>query len=483
MSTIQVRFLIDREQRRVVFAQAGSDFVDLLFSFLILPLGRIARLLSKRSGLGSLSSLYESVERLDAKYLQTEACRDMLLNPWSAAAELCEALKIKGIHELNPREFYTCSQEDCLIQSICYYTYSSKCLCSRCGKLMDRAQQWKKSITDDGGVFLTHTTDFIITDDLQITLPSFREGLSLFKQLQIKDSSVLEEQIIEFSTKKALKLLGRSFVSKNALTEVCFPDFCVQTSGDFSLSCKEDIVADEAKNDQINLELILNKNDNKVLYAEVGDDFVNQLFSFLTFPLGSALKFLSNTTFSLGGCIQNLYSSVESMSLDYFRLEICRNMLLTPVLPTFYRIKNQILKLEEMKSTTLKNFSCAKCFSDNRSKSCASTKCIHGITETEYIEQNPKLSAKSFGANDGGFVVSARRFMVTDNLHISPLSLISAACKETNLPISDLIRREVCLDRTRVLSLLTAMLTSKATLTDVFSPKPKPQRRSQNNYA
>ncbi|KAK8965655.1 hypothetical protein KSP40_PGU020457 [Platanthera guangdongensis] len=361
MSTIQVRFLIDREQRRVVFAEAGSDFVDLLFSFLLLPLGRIARLLSKQSALRSLSTLYESVEQLDAKYLQTEACRDMLLNPRSAAAVLCEALKIKGIHELNPRRFYTCSQEDCLIP-------------------------------------------------------------------------VLEEQIIEFSMKKVLKLLERSFVSKNVLTEVCFPDFCLQTSGEFSLPCKEDLIADEAKNDRINLELILNKNDNKVLYAEVGDDFVNQLFSFLTFPLGSALKFLSNTTFSLDGCIQNLYSSVDGMSLHCFRFQILRNILLTPMLPTFYGIMNQMLKLEEMKSQTIKSFwSCTKCLSDNGYKSCAYSKCVQGIIETDYIEQNPKLPADTLGI--------------------------------------------------MVLSLLIVMLTSKATLTDVFSPKPKPQWRSQNNYA
>ncbi|KAK8916928.1 hypothetical protein KSP39_PZI022654 [Platanthera zijinensis] len=478
-SSIKLRFLIDKEEKRVVYVEAGSDFVDVLFSFLTLPLGAIVRLLKKRSGLGSLDSLYESIEQLDVEHLQTKACKEMLLNPRSAAARLCEDLKVKGIHELKPRSFYTCRQDGCLIHYICCFTYSSNVLCSRCGELMDRIWEWKKKTTEEGGVFVKATTEFMITDDLRVMPASLLKSLSLLKEMHIKDTSMLEERVMQFGTKEALNLLGRSLVSKKALTEVCFSDACVQESASFYLPIKEEMVDDEAQN-EIKVELILNKKNNNVLYADVGDDFVNQLFNFLAFPLGSVLKCISDnmSSLSLGGCIQNLYSSVENMGLEYFKSEICRNMLLTPKLATFFGYKNQlILKLEEITAlTSTVKGSCAKCYADNGYKTCSSAQCVHGIKESKFVEQNPK-SSKGLLDDGGGFVVGCRRFGIMDNLHISLLSTISAVVNGENWSISDLVGEELSLDKCKAISLLRAMMISKAVLTDVFAPRRKRPRQ------
>lgn len=67
---ICVRMMVDEGKNRVVFVQAGKDFVDVLLSFLTLPLGTVARLVSKESNIkekvrfGSISTLYESVANL-----------------------------------------------------------------------------------------------------------------------------------------------------------------------------------------------------------------------------------------------------------------------------------------------------------------------------------------------------------------------------------------------------------------------------------
>ncbi|RLM75159.1 hypothetical protein C2845_PM15G20470 [Panicum miliaceum] len=63
---IRVKFLVDNEKRKVVFAESGKEFVDVLLSFLTLPLGTIVRLLGKESSLGCFDELYKSVESLDA---------------------------------------------------------------------------------------------------------------------------------------------------------------------------------------------------------------------------------------------------------------------------------------------------------------------------------------------------------------------------------------------------------------------------------
>ncbi|KAK8964969.1 hypothetical protein KSP40_PGU021145 [Platanthera guangdongensis] len=476
-STIKVRFLIDSEKQRVVFAEAGSDFVDVLFSFLTLPLGRIVRLLNKQSCLGSLDSIYNSVERLDIKHLKTEACQDMLLNPRSVAAEQCEGLKIKGIHEQKPRTLYTCSRDGCLIRSTCYYTYSSKCLCHRCGKLMDKCSEWLKKTSEKGGIFVDYKDNFMITDDLRVIPTSLLKGLSIFKEMQIKEGSMLEERVMDFGTKEALNLLGKSLVSKNALTLVCFPDAPVQENAGFSLPIKEEIIVNEAEK-EINLKLVLNKENNNILYAEVGEDFVNLLFSFLTFPLGSVLRLFSDNI-SLGGCVKNLHSSADKMGLDCFKSDICRNMLLNPKLPTFYGYnKNQILHLEEIPSKKLTaSKGCLKCYFDNGYKSCASAPCQHGIEKAEAIEWNPK-SAKTMSDADDAFVVGSKKYMISDNLQVSPLSIISAIGSGVNLSVSEMVGKEVSIDNGKARSLLGAMLISKTVLTDIFSSKPTRKRKS-----
>jgi hypothetical protein len=73
MSTpISLRILIDDEKNKVLFAQAGKDFMDILLSFLTFPLATIARLVNTESNMqkvsfGSISTLYESVSNLEEK--------------------------------------------------------------------------------------------------------------------------------------------------------------------------------------------------------------------------------------------------------------------------------------------------------------------------------------------------------------------------------------------------------------------------------
>ncbi|KAL8092238.1 hypothetical protein AgCh_034505 [Apium graveolens] len=65
---IPLKVVIDKERKRVVFAEANNDFVDVLFSFLTLPMGTTVRLLSRHSGqskrrvnFGSFENLYKSI--------------------------------------------------------------------------------------------------------------------------------------------------------------------------------------------------------------------------------------------------------------------------------------------------------------------------------------------------------------------------------------------------------------------------------------
>jgi len=66
MDIISLKLLLGKEKNRVVFAEYDKDFIDILFSFLTLPMGTIARLLDKQSSVGCMDKLYKSESRYRA---------------------------------------------------------------------------------------------------------------------------------------------------------------------------------------------------------------------------------------------------------------------------------------------------------------------------------------------------------------------------------------------------------------------------------
>ncbi|CAN6352098.1 unnamed protein product [Urochloa humidicola] len=77
-------------RRRVVFAEAGKDTVDFLFSLLAMPAGTAVKLLGKDSIAGCTGNLYSSAEKLDDAYVHPNAAnKDAILCatvPYSPAA-------------------------------------------------------------------------------------------------------------------------------------------------------------------------------------------------------------------------------------------------------------------------------------------------------------------------------------------------------------------------------------------------------------
>jgi hypothetical protein len=79
--TIRIKLAVDRSRNRVLFADAGFVFVDVLLSFLTLPLSAL-QFCAGESSPGCLSSLRESVNHLsESKVLKVDACHGLLLCP------------------------------------------------------------------------------------------------------------------------------------------------------------------------------------------------------------------------------------------------------------------------------------------------------------------------------------------------------------------------------------------------------------------
>lgn len=206
--------------------------------------------------------------------------------------------------------------------------------------------------------------------------------------------------------------------------------------------------ADQAKS--VSLKLLVNKLTNEVVYAEAGQDLVDIVFSFLTFPLGSVVKLLNKQSSIL--CIENLYESVEVMGvgIDRIKHEEAQKMLLAPMLYPHYNYSNQLLRIEEKHARTCSIRGCETCWGGNSPVS--RVKCKHNMDVVELAEINPKLRSSGKG-HGGGYARATARFMVTNEMVVAPLSPISGVdvIKELRVPIGFLVEKEVTLREAEVL--------------------------------
>jgi hypothetical protein len=203
---VTLRVLIDKEKNKVVYAEAGKDFVDVLFSFLTFPLGTIARLVAKDDSnieafqFGSISSLYQSVANLDQQYLWSETCKDMLLQPRNSMEAYCRQLKL-NIDDTEPMRYFMCEnwycrkkERGCLLSLF----RNKKCYC---GRVLDR-EVFPKCLNLEKG-FVKENATFIICDDLCVIPNVFGASLNLLQKLGVETIEAIDEQTVEIDMKQA----------------------------------------------------------------------------------------------------------------------------------------------------------------------------------------------------------------------------------------------------------------------------------------
>jgi hypothetical protein len=219
---VQLKLLINEECNKVLFAEAGKDFVDILCSFLTLPLGTIARLVQKDSNMGQitvgcLNSLYQSVADLDNGFLRTDSIKEMLLYPKNLSEDYCSSLKF-NIDDRPPTEYFICTNN-----YLCHDDYLSKStyykLCA-CGNYFLRSSIFLKHFCKG---FVNSVATFVITDDLIIMPNSMvSTSFSLLKNLGIITSSTKEVTVNVTKEKVYLFFISCSFMITSLLLLVVY---------------------------------------------------------------------------------------------------------------------------------------------------------------------------------------------------------------------------------------------------------------------
>ncbi|KAM5583406.1 hypothetical protein ABKV19_003352 [Rosa sericea] len=319
------------------------------------------------------------------------------------------------------------------------------------------------------GVFVKKRARVIITDDLQVIPPLSAASISLFTKLGATNSNTTEELTFSIGVEQVLNLLVSSFVSKTPFTETLLKPNPVPKLGCVNFSqgkCIESQMSgasiDEEK-ENISVKLIVSKSKNVVCYAEVREDFVNLIYSFLTLPLGFILKQMLDSPWK--GCIDQLCKGVLDFDEQFFKSNYHKELLCNPKLVPGFSYENNLLGIEE---AVYYKFSGRKLTADRSIIPSMSLEALKAKF----------LDPKSQGDNDRnakGFLYEPAIFTVTDNLDVRPVSPIFqlSVLNDLKVHFTDIEDRTVNVGKNEALRLLVASVVSDSVLTNAFLRKPK----------
>ncbi|KAH6780500.1 hypothetical protein C2S52_011737 [Perilla frutescens var. hirtella] len=442
--TFSLKVMVNKQKTKVLFAEADSNFADVLLSFLTLPLGRIVRILKKHYGdeapaFGSLSSLYSSLANLDSVHFWSEGAKSILLHPRSSSDAPCKRLKL-DISDSPPFEDFVCENYKHSSHSFesvsMYYDNVASCIyCHRCPVKREVAKEEDTQIDlSNDGAFTVSTASFMIADDLQI-LSNAKGLLQIVAPLGVTDIDKARHMNVTFGFAEVMDLLKASLISSTPLSDIVF-----KKTGEMRKYEPNDQIGKESTSKyskKMILKVMVQKSTNKLLYAQAEEDFAEFLFSFLIIPLGGVECLLAGK--SHNKCMDKLYSSAaHHIDNKYFKTPDAKNRLIKPKIPHGYISKNShILPLIEEE---LPNF----------------------------YQDIALFSSLKFPKGQGSYLKAPSTFMVTDDLTVTPFCVASTLSflKGMKISVSDIKEVELQIGLKEALGILRASLTSTRALSN-----------------
>nr|GMD44995.1 uncharacterized protein LOC109182299 [Ipomoea batatas] len=426
-SSVSLKLLIDEKTNRVVAAEAEKDFVDMLFSFLTFPMGTIIRVTSREQvkipvTIGCMNNLYRSIQNSPVNW-HTQLCKTMVLNPRNPCAFYCNKLKM-NIDDSGSEMKYVCSRQGCWYFSK-YQNVSCWCSSGGTTKEMKSDYSWSSVMNCRYvGAFLQRgSIMFLISDDLQIRPASPHFLAQLLSGFGLSETSRIREMPVEVSKEQVTRLLARSLVSKSPLSDV-FLQGAKNTHAKLERALSSSNggfqAIDYKSASVLYLKVKVNKNTNKILYAEATDEFFDFLCSLLTVSIGSVVRALQGN--SGLECIDNLYTSVKDLDEKWFGSGV-KAIILDPWIAQHHNCKKQPLNFQDR------------------------------------IEDGYMIDPRNGNNN---FAEEPSLFIVTDDLEVNPLSFASSfqVMREVKVPFSDIEEQVITVGFKEALSLLKAALTS-----------------------
>jgi len=208
-TALTMKLLIDSspQRQRVVFAEAGKDTIDFLFSLLAIPAGTAVKLLGKdQSMVGCMGNLYSSAEKLDDPYVQPDVAKDAILcttMAFPAAARPNSFLFRLPEPVSAPKKFYICTRWIIECRRNVTDVYGTPC--ARCGDRMVTEANLLSPVAQGEakkGFVQGGTVTYMVTDDLVISPMSNVSTIALLNACAVRDLGTLQERTVQIGYKE-----------------------------------------------------------------------------------------------------------------------------------------------------------------------------------------------------------------------------------------------------------------------------------------
>ncbi|CAO2208950.1 unnamed protein product [Urochloa humidicola] len=247
---LNMKLLVDTKAGRVLYAEAGKEVVDFLFSLLALPLGTVTKLLTAGGAtvagsvplppaagamVGSVGNIHRSMATLDAVHVCRRGARDALLEPavlhLTAAASPAPAPPPPA----SAGRLYRC--KGCSCSPGCY-NYATSVRGTPCPVCKARMATEVKLVEPDGGAakaaaaaeggsssggvvgYVKDMVTYTVMDDLTVAPMSTIGAVTAIAALGVTDITGLQSKTAEIGYKEGLALLKASLQSETVLTDV-----------------------------------------------------------------------------------------------------------------------------------------------------------------------------------------------------------------------------------------------------------------------
>uniref|UniRef100_A0A0D9WC16 DUF674 domain-containing protein n=1 Tax=Leersia perrieri TaxID=77586 RepID=A0A0D9WC16_9ORYZ len=225
---ITLKLLVETKSKKVLFAEAGKEFVDFAFSLLTLPIGAVVKLISAGTMQGSIGRLYQSVDHINASYLLPNKDKSDLLHPKVLHADARELLLLQGAGggrspdsspPLARFKLYTCAGF-CATAAM-----EAKAACPQCKQAMGTEVALVlpsvAAAAEERSGYVKGVVTYMVTDGLEVTPMSAISSITMINKFSIGGKDVeLAEKFVTVGMDEGLGILKAALRSDTVLSDV-----------------------------------------------------------------------------------------------------------------------------------------------------------------------------------------------------------------------------------------------------------------------
>lgn len=201
----------------------------------------------------------------------------------------------------------------------------------------------------------------------------------------------------------------------------------METVASSKVASKEIVVSSKAASKEVHIpvRVLIDKEKERVVFAEADGDFADILFSFLTLPMGTIVRLLANQSDDQSkqlniGNFNTLSKSVRDLDAKYFVTDVSKDLLANTKNFAEYQCQRLKINIDDTKPAEYficRNLGCTVDQDFPSVSTCNIAKCRQC---REYLNMPIGYKDDTRESDDGVFFAPTASFIISDDLNVVP---------------------------------------------------------------